>query len=124
MALLGEVTIPAAELYLLRFCVTTTRRHVPIASKRYRPLLEFAQIDWLPRSFGTDFVQIDREPVGRLTSAHFNVIQTCASGFGQLFEWFPPRALPSGDEARLLVRAGVPLKFVPHKIGVYNGRVS
>lgn len=124
MGLVADVSIPAAELYLLRFCVGRSKHGVPIAPKRYRALLEFAQIDWAPRRRGHDHVLLDREPVEALTSAHFTLIQSNAFGFGQLFEWFPPRMQPSGDEGRLLVRAGVPLKFVVQKIGVYNRHVS
>jgi hypothetical protein len=124
MALLGEISIPAAELYVLRFCVTKSKLGGPIAAKRYRPLLEFAQLEWAPRTKGFDHVLLDREPVATLTDEHFNLIQLNAAGFGQLFVWFPPRAQPSGDEGRLLVRAGVPLKFVVQKIGVYIRDVS
>lgn len=111
MGQLADLTIPAAELYVLRFCVELSVRRVPVVRRVYRSLLEFAQITWSPQNRGKDRVLLDKPPVGRLTSSHFNLIQSNAIGFSQLFVWFPPRTQPSGDESRLLVRAGVHLKF-------------
>lgn len=119
MALISELSIPAAELYFRRFCAQELKTHVIIAHPKYRPLVEFANIDWRPRTKAQDHVLLDDGLVPVLTSGHFNLIQANASAFGQMFVWFPPRTQPSGDEGRLLVRAGVPLKFVPQRIGVY-----
>ncbi len=124
MGILADVSIPAAELYLMRFAITLSKRRITICNRRFCALLDFAQLEWTPKSAGTVYVNTDRPPIEQLTDEHFNLIQSNAFGFGQLFVWFPPRTQPSGDEGRLLVRADVPLKFVVQKIGVYIGGVS
>lgn len=111
MALIAELSIPAAELYLRRFCLRKTRDHIIVAPKFYRPLIEFAELDWRTKSKSLVYVALDDGLVPVLTSGHFNLIQANASALSQLAVWFPPRTQPSGDEGRLLVRAGVNLNL-------------
>lgn len=100
---------------------------------RYAPLIELAQLNWIVGERKSVIVQPENDPVDRLTSAHFNLIQLNAQAWTYLFLFFRPLRPYEGDEGRIMTRAGVVLpgtpttektNFIPLKIGVYNRDVS
>jgi hypothetical protein len=119
MPLFSHLSIPAAELYVLRFVLTKNERSVLTCHQKYAPLIEFAELEFAPAKKKRILVSADRQVIGRLTSTHLNLIQANANAWTQLFVWFPAvRRFEDGDEARLLLRAGVDLGMAVMGAGV------
>jgi hypothetical protein len=111
MAHIAPISVQTMELYVRRFCLRKDRRQMIYTHRKYAPLVDFADLDWAATKGSKIHVSAEAQPIERLTSAHFNLIQRDAKGLTHLFVWFPPYNRLESDEARLMQRAGVVVTY-------------
>lgn len=108
MALLAPISLPAVEMYLLRFVVQLGRHNTLECERLYAPLVTYAEMDWTFGKTNKILVASDQPVLNVLTSDHFNLIQMNAEGLNHLVVWYPPRRrLQNIAEARIMIRAGM-----------------